>query len=203
MRSPSTRERGFIENLVRRAGREDSQGRAAMAALRRGVGKPPGTVAEVHQYVAPWLPPVDDPFSPWEQSNQDAYYLVATLFALHQRDHWREGQDSRRRNLGWSFRRLTTADDSGSIEKRFTALLNSHRDDLPAHLRGAVSLLDAHEIPINWAQLLPDIQRWDWEDRNVQRAWAQAFWGGGGGDGPAEDVAEAEDDTSVASAIEE
>src|SRR5690606_41232863 len=55
--------------------------------------------------------------------------------------------------------------------------LSCHLDDLPAHLRSAVGLLKAHEIPIDWAQLLSDILGWHWDTRAVQREWARAFWG--------------------------
>jgi CRISPR system Cascade subunit CasB len=175
MRNPWPRERRFIETLNELVARQE---RGALAALRRGLGKPPGSVAEMHRYVAPWPPEEDDPFAPWVQRRQDAWYLVAALFALHQVDYWRGMDTSRRYNLGWSFRRLASTQESDSVEKRFTALLNSHTDDLPAHLQASVSLLA--EVPINWAQLLADIQEWGDDDRSVQRGWAQAFWGSRG-----------------------
>lgn len=178
MRRPSHRQRSFIERLNERERQED---RAALAALRRGLGKTAGAVAETHQYIAPWLPNAENQYAPWVQADQDAYYLIGSLFALHpKQDAWSEQRDSRSMNLGWSFRRLSEANDSGSIEKRFAALLNSHRDYLATHLQGAVSLLKAHETPVNWAQLLVDIQDWDDDGRTVQRGWAQAYWGGGG-----------------------
>ena len=62
-------------------------------------------------------------------------------------------------------------------EKRFVALLNCHQEDLPDHLRHAVSLLRSKEIPIDWARLLRDLRWWHREDKRVQRDWARAFWG--------------------------
>ena len=59
------------------------------------------------------------------------------------------------------------------------ALLNAHPDELGRHLRHAVSLLKAHEVPIDWAQLLRDVQEWTYEGRPVQLDWARAFWAGG------------------------
>jgi CRISPR system Cascade subunit CasB len=64
------------------------------------------------------------------------------------------------------------------VERRFVALLNCHQDDLDHHLRQAVSLLKSKDAPVDWAELLKDIQRWDNDDRLVQRRWARAFWGG-------------------------
>ena len=65
---------------------------------------------------------------------------------------------------------------SESLEKRFIALLNCHRDDLPNHLRQAVSLLKSKDVPINWHRLLRDILSWDHETRFVQQQWAGELW---------------------------
>jgi CRISPR system Cascade subunit CasB len=157
---------GFLEKLV------NDNDRAALAVLRRGLGKQPGEVAGMHRYVIPWLP---ENVQVW---HEEPYYLVASLFA-----HWHQGrnrvEDNPPRNLGASFTRLAPlrAENRDSTEKRFIALLNCHRDDLPGHLRHAVGLLKSKDIPIDWAHLLIDIQNWIWESRSVQRAWARAFWG--------------------------
>ena len=69
-------------------------------------------------------------------------------------------------------------DRSESLEKRFVALLNCHGDDLPNHLRQAVSLLKAKDVAVNWHQLLRDVLYWDHEARFVQQQWAREFWQG-------------------------
>jgi CRISPR type I-E-associated protein CasB/Cse2 len=61
-------------------------------------------------------------------------------------------------------------------EKRLVTLLNCHQDDLPDHLRHTIGLLKSKEIPINWLQLLNDVQNWQRESRDVQRRWARQFW---------------------------
>ena len=33
------------------------------------------------------------------------------------------------------------------------------------------------DVPIDWAQLLHDVQRWYFESRAIQREWARGFWG--------------------------
>jgi len=149
----------FVEHLERL--RDD---RAALAALRRGLGQPPGSVADMYRYVVPWLP--DD--APWLEH---AYYLVAALFAYHP-------DSSPARNMGDHFARTRDPQgDDTAIERRFTALLAAHPDDLDVYLRQAVSFLKSKEIPINWHQLLPDLLAWDHPERYVQKAWAHAFWG--------------------------
>jgi CRISPR system Cascade subunit CasB len=167
---PKEHRLAFVEHLESLVAAED---RAALAALRRGLGKDPGTVAEMHRYVVPWLPAGCSRFQ------EDAYYLVAALFAWHQ-GSWRreEGPPAAATNLGASFARLAESVESDSVERRFVAMLNCHRDDLPTHLRHAVGLLKSHEIPIDWGQLLGDIQNWGLESRGVQRSWARSFWGG-------------------------
>jgi len=161
MSEPTDHERSFTDWLHTLTQKED---RAALAALRRGLGKPPGDAPEMHRFILRWLP---GNTNPWQE---EPYYLVASLFAFHQKA-------MRGGNLGASFSRLARAVESDSTEKRFVALLNCHRDDLPNHLRHAVGLLKSKEVPIDWAQLLHDIKGWDWESRTVQRDWARGFWG--------------------------
>lgn len=165
MASPSERERRFAAYLK---GLADAENRAALAALRRGLGKTPGESADLFPYVVRWLP--DDP---WRES---AFFLIASLFGLHPKSLPVDEHQRRATNLGASFR-FVAADVAGT-ERRFVALLNAHRDDLPEHLRHAVALLKAHDRPIDWSQLLRDVQDWNVPSRSVQRAWARDFWRG-------------------------
>ena len=140
--------------------------RAALAALRRGLGHPRGTVADMYRYVVPWLPHESPP---WQE---DAYYRIAALFAYHP-------QEGGRGNMGNHFARTRDPQgDNTAIERRFTALLGAHPDDLGDYLRQAVSFLKSEEVPINWHQLLSDVMGWGHPERYVQRRWARGFWGG-------------------------
>jgi CRISPR system Cascade subunit CasB len=158
-------ENAFIARLRELAARED---RAALAALRRGLGQPPGAAAEMHPYVMPFLLPKE---GPWTWRHQ-CFYIIAALFAMHP-DPGGSG------NLGETFRRIRirAGADNDSVERHFIALLKCHRDDLFDHLRHAVSL--AKDVPVNWEQLLKDIRNWDSDDAWVQREWSRAFWGAG------------------------
>jgi CRISPR system Cascade subunit CasB len=165
----STRpEARFAAYLKGFADRED---RASLAALRRALGKSPGEAAEAHRYVVPWLPPSAS------RRQEEAYYLVAALFAWHQGSWPPTSERDDATNLGASLRRLAGRTEGESVERRLTVLLNSHPEDLARHLRHVVGLLKAHEVPIDWAQLLRNVQDWHRLDRRVQRAWAKAFWG--------------------------
>lgn len=146
----------FIEHLEGLARRED---RGALAALRRGLGKPAGSVTAMMPLVVPFLPRTRD--------SHGAYFLVASLFALHP-ESTHEG------NMGTTFRQLG---DHESAKRRFIALLDCHEDDLHDHLRHAVSLARAKNAPINYRLLLEHCLRWNEPDRAVQLGWAREYWG--------------------------
>lgn len=156
----------FVEMLKRLETREDL---GALAALRRGLGRAPGEASEMYPYVVPYLPPA--------KHDEDAYFLIAALFAWHRRD-WQTSDNETDRCFGASYRKLWDETESDSTERRFVALLNARSEDLPEHLRHAVGLLKSKEIAINWLELLRDVLRWDSESRIVQRKWARAFWRG-------------------------
>lgn len=175
---PTGKERAFAKYLVDLLGSRDTNGnektkpnRAALAALRRGL-KSPGEATEMFPYVA-WA--FGDNMSP---QREDDYLLVAALFATHQGKSkpYAKTDDVRRNSLGGSFARLRIKTESGSVEKRFVALLNASREELTTHLRHAISLLKAHDVDVDWAQLLHDIKGWEWPGRPVQRRWAYGYW---------------------------
>ena len=169
----SSRDRNFIADLEELVACED---RGTLASLRRGLGKPPGTEAQMYPFVASRLP---EDFSPREA---EPYYLVAALYAWHQIG-WEPTEDKRPTNFGASFARLAACirqeigRDVPSLERHFVAILASDREDLPHRLRHAVGLLRSRAIPVDWAMLLHDLRYWETEDHRVQRAWGEAFWG--------------------------
>lgn len=148
---------------------ENRDDRAMMASLRRGLGQTAGVVPEVSRVIQRRLAP-DAP--PWLES---AYYLIAPLFAFHST----EGGTG---NVGNHFRALCAPGEEPptNVERRFTALLASDPDDLDDVLRQAVSLLKSKDVPVNWHELLRDVQEWKHpnEERRVrvQKKWSRAFW---------------------------
>ncbi len=159
----------FVKHLVwlNDERNHDPHRRGELAALRRGLGKEPGQAPEMHQYVVPFLPDRVD------EAHERAYYLVAALFAWHT-ENW-ASSDPWRTNLGASFAQI--ADRSSSVERRFMALLSCDVERLPYHLRQAIGLLRAKDVPVNWRLLIEDLQHWDDPARIVQRRWARSFWG--------------------------
>lgn len=156
----------FIEYLEQiRDGSDQSRARAVLATLRRGLGKEPGEDANVMRYIVPRLPAEAQP---WRDR---PYFLIASLFAFHP-DPGGAG------DMGKHFAAIRQATQSEeAVERRFTALLDTHEDDLAYHLRQAVSLCKANHVPIDWHQLFRNVQGWSHPSRWVQRTWARSFWG--------------------------
>lgn len=142
---------------------ERKKDRGALAALRKGLGKTPGSVPEMFEHVVPFMQ------RGASTAQEDAAFLVASLFASYP-------EGSGQGNMGATFRAIRIASGSDSIEGRFIALLKCHRDNLPDHLRHAVALANSKNATIDWEQLLYDVQNWDDEFRSVQRRWATSFW---------------------------
>lgn len=141
--------------------------RAALAALRRGLGEPPGAVAEMGKYIYPFFG-ANGPQKYAERREERAYFLIASLFALHpEAAAWG--------NMGRHLQAIRNNKDETAVERRFTQLLAAHPDDLPNLLRQAVSLLKAKEEPIHWEELLSDVLTW--ERGYAQQKWARSFWG--------------------------
>jgi len=165
MTKPFTKDTAFVDDWLAKLVAD----RGAIAALRRGLGKAPGTVHEMDRYILPFVSGEPD----------EPYYLLAALFAA-----WHQGKDvmvTCDGDFGQSLRAMVNLDQNREeaekrLEKRFIALLNCHRDDLPQHLRQLSGLLKSKDVPVNWAQLLHDIRWWNREDREVQRSWARSFW---------------------------
>ncbi len=151
----------LIQHLERLAERDD---RGALAALRRGLGKPPGTVPATFPHVAPFVPA-----SAQGRPQEAAYYMVASLFAQH--PEWQGAGD-----FGWTFRQLG---DHPSAEARFRALLECDAQELHHHLRHAVSLAHSSKrrAPVSYTLLLKHALQWDHPARWVQRTWASSYWG--------------------------
>ena len=155
------RDQEFVGYLKGLADRDD---RAALAILRRGASPSSKYRIATYRYVLHWVGSDDTPWS------EECLYLVAALFARYPE------AEPIPSNFGESVRLLRATTESGSVERRFEALLASDTHAVPTHLRSMVGLLRANTIPINWLELLRDLQRWKHPSRFVERRWARQFW---------------------------
>jgi len=120
-----------------------------------------------------WLAPWTAHVSPQEQAR---HHLIAALFAGHPTDVHADAA-GRASNLGHSMARVARLRGrTPSLEGRFVALLEADVEDVGEHLRRIVALARAAGVPLDWAQLLADLRRWDDPLRRVQAEWARGFW---------------------------
>lgn len=152
-----------------------NQERGALAALRTGLGKRPGTAARMFPIVAPFLTANDGP-------STQAAFLTAALFASHP-EHAEIG------SLGASLCKATKREDNpngkhgeAGVEARFAAALDADAEDLPRHVEGLVSLCESAGVPINWHRFYWDIRTLLDEDEDKRTRtrirWAREFWQG-------------------------
>jgi len=139
----------------------ESAGRAALAKLRRGIGKMPGSMPELWEATMAGFPEelsgrADNPsFGEW------AAHTALTLYALHQQGKDPKEQCMHRDGeaLGLAVRRLVKSkQDEARIKRRFDAAATAESvEEFSHHLRGLVQLLKAEDIPLDYAALAGDL----------------------------------------------
>ena len=123
---------------------ERQKDRGAMAALRSGVGKPPGAAGRMLPIIAPFL-------TADEGAATRAAFITASLFATHP-EHAAIG------TLGASLWKATRREGinpdgkhgEAGVEHRIAAALDADPEDLPHHLQGLVGLCESAGVPIDW-----------------------------------------------------
>lgn len=169
-----------IGSLQARYVKDEPSAVAALARLRRGLGKEPGSVLDIVELT------YHPDFARGAVSDEPttvevAAHLGMTLFALHQ-----QSQPARMHlpgaRLGTAIRRLVPASETNpsnhSIGRRFSALITADSlTELTHHLRGAVQLLRANGVPLDYGQFVKDLYFWQnpRSRGNVRRGWARGF----------------------------
>ncbi len=151
-----------IATFVAALERLDAAGRAR---LKRNAGRTLGEARDVQRVFFQTVP-----YEVHERQHED-YFLVATLYPLAEP---RAGGAS----LGATLRRVRQSRESASLDRRFQALIDSDREQLPFRLRQAVRLAAASEQPVDWAQLLDDLLAWEHPERYIQLRWARDYFVG-------------------------
>ena len=162
----------LVSRLIELATKQD---RGALAALRTGLGKPPGAAARMLPIVAPFLSSDEGPAT-------RAAFITAALFAKHS-EH-----DAVIGSLGASLWKATKREGvnpkgkhgEAGVETRFAAALDADPDDLARHLEGLVSLCESAGVPINWHQFYNDVRGLLGQNEKYQvrirTRWARDFW---------------------------
>ena len=151
-----------IQNLQEGIRTNRSAAVDTLARLRRGLGKPAGSVNDIVQYT------MVDEFVGHDAKDEptvaeNAAHIALTLYALHQQF---QGQRMHQRawGLGRAVRRLHP-DELGirpdPVLRRFEALgTSSSLDELVHHAQGLVQLLRAKQIPLDYGLLADQIVAW-------------------------------------------
>jgi len=134
------------------------------AVLRRSLAFDPGIYVPSFPYVEPFVGNGDSAL------RREALYLVAGLWAAH----WREGKRGQPMPLGKACAAYQVASGSMSTERRFIALLDADRDQLPHRLRQMIALLN--EQAIDFDAMLNGLLYWDDDEKRTQNTWARDFY---------------------------
>lgn len=158
--------------------------KAALANLRRGVGREPGDLPELWGAFLNEMP-TDLESKTGEPTRAEwAIYLALTFYALHQQGHDLPAQDMHRIKvgLGTAVRRLLKENEKleeSSVLRRFNALATA--EAMPErihHLRGLVQMLSAVGEPLDYVRLAEDLY---WLQSSavapkIRLRWGQDFY---------------------------
>ena len=146
--------------------------RGELATLKRNAGN---TVAEARGVL--WFYRLLDDE---ERRQSEVHFLVATLVGLNKHN---SGTD-----FGRSMGVLKNKNRANpeAVERRFRILLDADFDrpdgyhaaggEIVFRLRQMVKLAGSHEVGIDWARLLADLQQWGHPSKHVQKRWAESFY---------------------------
>ena len=157
--------------------------RAALARLRRGIGKAPGSMPELWSVTLDGLP---EPLlgkgnipSPGEW----AVHTALTLYALHQqgKDLKKECMNRDGESLGAAVRNLAQSDEDreSAVTRRFNAAATSDSfEEFSRHLRGLVELLKSENLPLDYPSLAEDLYRFQFPEQRdgIRLKWGQDFY---------------------------
>lgn len=168
-----------IEYLLRC--RETGGGKAALANLRRGIGKAPGELPELWGIIFRDMP--ETLMSQYGEPTpaEWAIYTAMTMFALHQQGT-AEPVHTEKISLGKAYGKLRK-EQSDDEEERLLRRLNqvvtaSDMPELSHYLRGVIQLLRADGIGLDYAQLASDLYLYQSPQTRlrVQLKWGQDFY---------------------------
>ena len=174
----------FTEKRIQRIlqNPSDSEARAAMARLRRGIGHAPGELPELWGTFLLKMPEELLGHGRETSKAEWAIYTALTMFALHQQGKSRTEQPMHVHgvSLGTAARGLVKdeSEDRERIARRFYPVaMAEDMTELAVHLRSLVSLLRSENLALDYARLAADLyffQIPDAADR-VKLRWGEDF----------------------------
>ncbi|XVU29160.1 type I-E CRISPR-associated protein Cse2/CasB [Actinoplanes sp. CA-054009] len=148
---------------------------SALARLRRAIGRDPGFDYTLEDFL--YVP--DELLDTWQtEKASDVEYAVhdaVSLYALHQQSR-REKMHVDGRGLGRAVAELVRASTGpDGVRRRFAALgtASTYQESI-YHLRGLITMLRGHQIPLDYGLLAEDLCTLR---RSNGRQQVQAVWG--------------------------
>lgn len=176
--------KGFVKHKIIKMteSKNESEVRAKLANLRRGIGKAPGSMPELWGVTMDGMPEElvskgDTPtYGEW------AAHTALSLYALHQ-----QGKDIKSQcmnmdgaALGTSLKKLIKDEsDEIRVKRRFDAAATSEDlGEFAHHLRGLVQFLKAQGIPLDYPALAEDLYRFQFSEArdSVRLNWGRDFY---------------------------
>lgn len=151
---------------------------AALARLRRGAGKPAGSVLDILEYTH-----AEEFARSWDSDapsyGENAAHVAMTLYALHQQSQ-RIAVHVQGRRFGAAVRGLDPdARSDGPVARRFAALGTADSfTELSHHLRGLVQLMRSAKVQFDYGQLARDLLLWQLPDRapQIRSRWGRDYY---------------------------
>ena len=155
---------------------------AALAKLRRGIGRTPGSMPEIWEWTLDGLPEGFQSEDGIPTKEEWAVHTALTLYALHQqgKDPLSKSMDRTGMTLGRAVRALIEgSEDEKRIKRRFDALATSSGiEEFSYHLRGMVQLLKGKDIQIDYSQLTEDLFWFQIPEKrdSLRLTWGQDYY---------------------------
>ena len=163
--------------------------KAALAQLRRGIGKEIGELPDLLEFV---LPTVE--ITSWaegEDMAEKAIYTALNLYAFHQQGSSdrcmsaglkeKEGAISYKNSFGYAIRNLVKSDQNkeAAITRRFNKVLTAQElTELAVHARGLIGLLKKENITLDYPSFAVDLYWFQQQDvrRRVLLKWGKDYY---------------------------
>jgi CRISPR system Cascade subunit CasB len=184
----------FVRMKIQELNEGTPQSKAALAQLRRGIGKEPGATPEIWDITFNKVPEeltCQGKIAESEPTRAEwAIHTALTLYALHKQGKTAtmdeetketEGKKIYGSSLGRAARKLVKSDKENeeTIKRRFDAVATAKDlTELAHHARGLVQLLKAEDIPLDYHRFAGDLYLYQDPDRQnaVKLRWGEDFW---------------------------
>ncbi len=169
----------FVAKKITQLSQKGSWQTAALAKLRRGVGKTPGSVPDIWDITLENLPQELASKQGEPSYGEWAAYLSLTFFALHQ-----QGKAGSMYAKGNSFGRaisfLRGGNNEAGIKRRFDAALTSKNiKEFSYHARGLIQLMKAKDIGLDYPLFAEGLYWFQVSDKSHDRVclrWAEDYY---------------------------